>query len=724
MHSFMRLLRHTAACLLAAASTLLAQQRPGENVWIEDHTPAVRDLQRIQKLEKDPNRDPDPLSRMKDYQDLLERPTVDGLLPVIPDEPGKPFALFVGVREACRQGVTRLARRSEYRSVYDGRALALWEKALRKGDLAELRDVATKYDASSYGDDILLSIAELSIEQGDYEGAFVALAPIVRTPQAYDISLPQLRVALFRYAQCARALGRHEDLAALDRAATGGEAFHALLAALCGIAGVPSDLLLARHRAVFDAPLAVGSSRTTLREAIHRMAASRVAPAAALGAIASDAPWTFAIPPVSMRPAGGNPGRQLFVRGAAPTVQLLLWDPSIEAGFSPACGATLVAPWLFFHNGCDGVVLDSRTGKPAPWEWSTGDLLPASDEVGKGRISRRACVHGGALYATLESASGRPAAQANDDNAAEIIKCSLYAFDLAREGYRLWDTERPAGRKDDVEFLSEATILSPPASDGAGVYVGAGILKSDLRLYACALDARTGELRWKTFLGAVPTVATQTARADVPQRFCPGLAPVVIGGTVVYCSNWGVVAALDAGNGELKWLVKYNRKRGTPAPGDLADWAENPIDVREGRVIVAPQDSDYLFSLELATGRPFGDKPFERVSDRMQFRWFAALSGGRIAIVSDQKVRIADADDPAHKIADVKLEEPAIGRPCVDGDVLYIPGAKALYRIGLADRTSRELLRWPEKALGGVELARVEGGLVALTRERVYGYVR
>ncbi len=721
----MRSFRHplgTLVAVLLAAGAVTAQEKVESTFWVDDNTPASKMLKRVRDLEAGG----DAVGAMQAYQGLLEKPSTAGVFPLVPGEEGSPYALYVGVREACRQALSGLDpdRLAQYRASHDGNALKLLHEGLTKRDLAALRAAASTYGATSYADDILLAIAELSIEQGDLQGATAALAPIVRSPASYAVTLPQLRLALFRYAWCQRQLGRRDRLAALHRAATGAEALLVAFSGLLGLAGRPLDAVLLRHRAVFDVPVAADGARVTLRQAVSRLAALRGSSTTPLEGLGRKAAWSVSLPPVPMLPPMGDPQRIILAMGqAAVSLRMVLWDPSIEAGFSPASGAASSPPWLFVHTGAEGLVLDARSGQEAPWKWSTGDLLAPDDAVGKGRLPRRACVRGDRMYASLESGWCDNDVDENGDEQAtsQILRCSLYAFDLSREGYRLWDTERPRGTSADVEFLSKTTTLSPPATDGATVYAGAAKLETDVRLFVTALDARTGELKWKTELGAAVTNSMRWQRADTAQRVFPGLAPVLADGLVIYCSNWGVVAALDAGNGEVKWLVQYGRKRSVQTRGEQPDWAENGVEVAFGQVVAAPQDSDCLFCFDLANGRMIG-KPFPRVTDKMQYRYVAVLPEGRIALLSDKAAYVGSLDNPSHKLARVELQEPAIGRPLLDGEDLLVPGAKALYRVRIRAEKLEEFLRWPEKAAGGIELARIEGGLVALTRERVYGY--
>lgn len=721
----MRLSCHTLGLVVAIAllaGTLEAQDPADDRFWVEDDTRGARELKRIRHQEQNG----DIVGAIQAYHGLLEKPGAQGVFPLIPAEEGKPYALYVGVREACRQAIARLdpLRLAQYRASYDGKALRLLHEAWSRRDLAALRGVASTYEATSYGDEALLAIAELSVEQDDAAGASAALVALLRSPGSYEVTLSQLRVALFRYAWCQRKLGRRDRLLALHGVASGGEALLAAFAGLLSFAGHALDPILLRHRAIFDVPVDANGARVTLREAIARLAAMEGRVEGPLPALGREPAWSVSLPPPQMLPPMGNTDVVIWAMGNdVANLNLVLWDPSIEAGISPASGIACAPPWVFVHTGAEGLVLDGRTGEEAPWKWSNGDLLEPDDAVGKGRLSRRARIRGNRMYASLESGWQPYVTKEGDveQTVSRILHCRLYAFDLSREGYRLWDTERPTGKSDDVEFLSKVTIISPPAADGTTVYAGGAILENDLRLYVIALDARNGQLRWKTYLGAAETNATRWQRPDTAERVFPSLAPVLAEGLVYFCSNWGIVAALDAGNGEVKWVVKYGRKRSQAGRGGEPDWAENGVEVVDGLVVAAPQDSDYLFCFDAATGRLIGE-PFARVTDKLSFRYYIAMPGGRIALLSDKVAWIGAIEEPGHSLAKVKLQEPAIGRPLRDGGDLIVPGAKAVYRVRVREKRLEELFRWPEKASGGIELVRIEDGLVALTRERVYGY--
>jgi hypothetical protein len=75
------------------------------------------------------------------------------------------------------------------------------------------------------------------------------------------------------------------------------------------------------------------------------------------------------------------------------------------------------------------------------------------------------------------------------------------------------------------------------------------------------------------------------------------------GGQLVYCSHAGAVVAVDPWTGQTLWAVRYASRGpaaadGNPSPRDLA-----PCVADDGRIFVAPLDSDRLYCLETTTGQ-------------------------------------------------------------------------------------------------------------------------
>ena len=131
----------------------------------------------------------------------------------------------------------------------------------------------------------------------------------------------------------------------------------------------------------------------------------------------------------------------------------------------------------------------------------------------------------------------------------------IYALD-ARTGDRRW-RYRPGG----------GDVDSSPTVVGGIVYVG-----SD-NGYLYALDARTGDLRW-----SYETLSYVNS------------SPVVVGGIVYVGSNDNYLYALDARTGDLRWSYET---------GSIIDYSSPAV--ANGIVYVGSND-DYLYALDARTG--------------------------------------------------------------------------------------------------------------------------
>jgi len=156
----------------------------------------------------------------------------------------------------------------------------------------------------------------------------------------------------------------------------------------------------------------------------------------------------------------------------------------------------------------------------------------------------------------------------------------VFAVDAATGRVR-WSYAPP------VDFLAGPQLeLSEPVS--RGVTYGAGriyLTTADDRLIA--LDARTGELRWKTRV--VDPAAGNTMNS--PGTFWDG--ELLVGGPAGDAGLRGFVAAYDAATGKQLWRTfmvpppgkKWNRARGAHGGGDV--WMPPVVDPRSGIAYVS-----------------------------------------------------------------------------------------------------------------------------------------
>ncbi len=104
-------------------------------------------------------------------------------------------------------------------------------------------------------------------------------------------------------------------------------------------------------------------------------------------------------------------------------------------------------------------------------------------------------------------------------------------------------------------------------------------------------------------------------------------------GMLYFNTNQGVVAAIRAIDGEIRWLTKYPRAKGSinePDNPGLHFFRDlTPCLHYQGMLIVAPSDSDQIFSLDVSTGQLIWSSGSHRATDVVHL---LGASGDRLLI--------------------------------------------------------------------------------------------
>lgn len=165
---------------------------------------------------------------------------------------------------------------------------------------------------------------------------------------------------------------------------------------------------------------------------------------------------------------------------------------------------------------------------------------------------------------------------------------------------------------------SDWTFEGPPQCDGELVYTAMRRVEGTrTQIYLAAYELQTfageqpdfrdedarprGRLKWRTRLCSSPTLlGGQFAELT-------HLLVTLDGGRVYLNTQAGVVAAVNAADGRLLWLVKYPRapvRTGNPDHIDQHLFRDlTPAVAYKDLLLVAPADSDRIFALEAATGQ-------------------------------------------------------------------------------------------------------------------------
>ena len=191
-------------------------------------------------------------------------------------------------------------------------------------------------------------------------------------------------------------------------------------------------------------------------------------------------------------------------------------------------------------------------------------------------------------------------------------------------------------------------------------------------------------------------------------------------GSLYVCTNRGAFLCVDPASGRRRWAVKYpvpppaqGVQRGMPRDIDCF-WQPNPVVVRDGKVLIAPIDSEDLTVYDAATGQvrwqwsPRGAR--EQGANRME-HLFGPVND-RVYLVGARRWMSLEWEG-GKRLESQDLPYPCAGRPAITPDALYWAGSgrsgeKAgggIYRMNLAaPHASSVVVDWaslPSAALTG-----------------------
>jgi outer membrane protein assembly factor BamB len=192
-----------------------------------------------------------------------------------------------------------------------------------------------------------------------------------------------------------------------------------------------------------------------------------------------------------------------------------------------------------------------------------------------------------------------------DDASQRTARNSLIALNVWSDdaaGRLAWSTETGVGQPDAP--LHGHAFLGPPTVVGGMAFC---LTENDGELFAVALDAATGNLLWRQPIA----LADHSLLADRQRSLRAGL-PTVSRGVVLCPTNIGLVVAVDAVTGQLKWyhscLEPLREVRPAPfrapmTPQHRRQPAFAPVVHAAGdRAVFIPSQSEQVFCVDLTTG--------------------------------------------------------------------------------------------------------------------------
>lgn len=552
--------------------------------------------------------------------------------------------------------------RRAYRALADGEARALYARALEDGpDGRRALDLIWRtYPLASCADDALERLGDYALEAG------------------------QAALALDRYERAARLPGGDLDLKRLETKAA---AARALLAA-AGAAGRADP----------------GGGGPTAWPVVGGRN-DHAAPLPPLGAIPLQPRYSKPMPPSRAASTWGLRAG----RGVQRRFDGLQIGRDVEA-FAESIPVAAEGK-LVLVTGRAAVCYRLETGErlwyQAPWAGKEHEDNP--------HIFYAATIASGRVFAPFIDRISHAEYYREIPIVEDIPHRRLVAFDL-ETGKRLWDhADSPE------KFLRDASVALPPIERDGLLFAQATIRDGPIRTYLIAVDAPTGKLLWKRFLGAGQVELTMFGEHAVE---APVMMPAEHAGTVYACNAFGVLAAVSAHSGELEWLATYETIELEAAQTYYARkrqllWKNSPPVVRDGIVVVAPVDSEKAYGYDAATGELRW-----AINHETERRLLGAI--GSTAVFQGDRIRGIDVRTGKLVAAYPKIGAPGAaglgeeetGRGLICGREVVIPQASRILKIDLpAGERTQEL-----PIAGGVRdsgtLLFVGGDLVTVNPQR------
>ncbi len=626
----------------------------------------------------------------------------------------QPISGYTSVRDYCHQQLASLPPEalSLYRRRIDAQARNWFDQGIATRDTEPLENIVQQMFCSSWADDALAALGEIALEQGDYGRArtyWERILPADPSPDATTVRVSYPDTDLDRASVHARLIWISILEGSIGRARAQLRRFVGEYPGSRGrLAGREVEYAVALSSLLESAEKwpPVETSRQWFTFAGNASRNQVMSRAFDVGPSAWDRPVVLDRPPGAPLPSNMGFRRR---RVAETKDKLLSYHP-------------LVIGDLVLVNDQNRILaFNIHTGKAA---WGSSPVVyPGGSEpepdfrrlrrhrsrgsLGTARFTMS--VFGDRLYARM----GNPVTSRASDPFIEQEPGYLVCLDISAQGRLVWKIP-PEGKKWAFE--------GSPLSDGTNIYVA--MRRSDVtpQAHVACFDAATGRRRWRRFVCAAQT----PGRGQVDETTHNLLT--LDHGIIYYNTNLGAVAALEARDGGVKWISLYRRAEG----GDLTQPAThfyrdlNPCVIYQGKVLVAPADSESIFALEATTGRLLWSTP-PNVDDAVHL---LGVGGGKLWASGD---RLWSIDVESGKFVGVWPDQPSLkgyGRGVLAGNKVLWPTQKHIHVFDqITGRKIKEIelrpLARPDRAGGGGgNLVVSDGYLLVATSDRLYGFAQ
>ncbi len=593
--------------------------------------------------------------------------------------------LFVDARFDCQRRIAGLPpeARALYRARVDSQAERWFKQGQTERDRSLLRRVIEEAFCSSWGDEALELLGDLSFQEGQFAEALAAYRQLVPDSSTEgqglihpDISINVAKVAAKKLI-CKTAMGEGKPTAA-DLAAFA-KAYPEAQGEIAGRTGLLAKSLA---EAVADDRLAIPAQPDgrwpTFAGAPTR---TKVAPNSIdVGSLQ----WRVDLTPISpsspprYRGGRGNFGMGMPATntGSVPPDRLLAYHPIIVGEqVIISDERTVTAYNLNQRSGNDGAAASATAAIAWKHEHQGAFVSEASrPHHGLGRYTLTA--YGDRVYARMgppppaPNVGGMGMGRMMPSNAG--LNSFIIALDRAAEGKLLW--KRSASeivlpkRKADAGNRS-ATFEGTPVADARNVYVGMTDRAEMTACYIACLDAETGVTRWVRFICEANPNASPFGSESVTEVAHRLLT--LDGPTLYYQTNLGAVVSLDVEAGAIRWMATYpsESRRGF---GQSQERDLNPAISYNGMVIVAPEDATAMFAYDGATGKMiWKSRPF---ADDVKLAHILGVAKGKIVATGDRVLQFDVKTGALVRVWPDGGQVPqGFGRGILAGDRIYWP---------------------------------------------------
>lgn len=202
----------------------------------------------------------------------------------------------------------------------------------------------------------------------------------------------------------------------------------------------------------------------------------------------------------------------------------------------------------------------------------------------------------------------------------------LVCLDLAEPANPDRQRERWHVRAGPDQFFEGAPLVR-----AGRVYIAISRLAGKRVTTAIGCYDALGRLRWSRDVCTIPEFEESAA-----PRYRQHLLTWA-GNQIVYCTHTGAVLAVDPWSGQTLWVGRYATRGSMTADSEVSPREEAPCVYDDGRLFVAPLDSDRLYCLEASTGRVRWER------DGLEIVHLLGSAQGRVLFTTRQGVHAVSA---------------------------------------------------------------------------------